>query len=80
MNRGFHCTTLVLSHERDKLHARTCTCIYHSVPGKAHGRLNVTCDFGPGLGSISIRLYKSCYSGPLKCSTWALARDTMVHT
>ena len=31
-----------------------------------------------------IRLYRSCYSGPLKCATWApiwewaLARDTMV--
>ena len=34
----------------------------------------------------SIRLYRSCYSDPLKCGTWmltrewALARDTMVCT
>ena len=39
------------------------------------GRLNITCDFGPH-GHLpsqnSIHLYRSCYSGPLKCGMWAL--------
>ena len=25
--------------------------------------------------SLAIRLYRSCYSGPLKCGTWALTRE-----
>ena len=53
-----------------------------------HGRLNITIvilgRMGAYLGSNSIRLYRRCYSAPLKCGTWALsqewalARDTMV--
>ena len=49
---------------------------YHSV--------HITCDFGPHDGRLltrdqnSISLYRSCYSGPLKCGTWVLARDTTV--
>ena len=35
----------------------------------AHGHLNITHNFGP------IRLYRSCYSGPLKFGTWALTQE-----
>ena len=57
-------------------------CMYRSVLGiSAHGRSNITCDFGlhgrlPRIKSHT--LYRSCYSGPLKCGTRVLARDTTV--
>ena len=58
----------------------------------AHGRLNITHDFGPhrhlpGIKISYILLYTgNCYSGLLKCGTWALTRewalawDTKVYT
>ena len=36
-------------------------------------KLNITRDFGPYGIKFHIRLYRSCYSGPLKCGTWAWA-------
>ena len=49
------------------------------VSARSHGRLNLTRDFGlhghlPGIKN-PICLYRSCYSGPSKCGTWALTRE-----
>ena len=59
--------------------------MYRSVPGKCPKH---TSQFWPARALTRdqnpIRLYRSCYKGPLKCGTWALtpewalARDTMV--
>ena len=55
---------------------------YRSVPGKRPWALKHNSRFWPAWALTqdqnSIRLYRSCYSDPLKCGTWALARDTMV--
>ena len=56
--------------------------IYRSVPGKRPWVLKHNSRFSPAWALTRdqnpIRLYRSCYSGPLKCGTWALARDTTV--
>ena len=51
----------------------------------AHGRLNITRNFGPHGCLPGIKIQdRSCYSGPLKCGIWvltqewALAQDTTV--
>ena len=53
--------------------------MYSSVPGKCSWALNIPRDFWPAWALTwdqnSIRLYTSCYSGPLKCGTWALTRE-----
>ena len=49
-----------------------------------HEPLNITHNFGlyerliPGIEISYIILYRSCYSGPFKCSTWALTWYTTV--
>ena len=63
---------------------------YHSVLGKHPWALKYNSRYWPAWALTQdqnpIRLYRSCYSGPLKCSAWALtrewalARDTMVIT
>ena len=41
----------------------------------AHGRLNITRDFGSHGCLPGIKIpYRSCYIGPLKCGTWVLTR------
>ena len=62
---------------------------YHSVPGKRPWALKHNSQFWSARALTwdqnSIRLYRSCYRGPLKCGTsvltreWVPARDTMVH-
>ena len=53
--------------------------IYRSVPGKHPWALKHTSRFWPAWvltrDIISICLYRSCYIDPLKCSTWAFARE-----
>ena len=53
--------------------------VYHSVPGKRSWALKHNLQFWPAWvltrDQNFIRLYRSCYSGPLKCSTWALTRE-----
>ena len=61
---------------------------YLSVPGKRPWALKHNSQFWPAWALTreqnSVHLYRSCYSGPLKYSTWvltrewALARDTTV--
>ena len=62
--------------------------LYRSIPGKHPWALKRNSWFWAAWALTrdqnSIRLYRSCYSGPLKCSTWVLtwewvlARDTTV--
>ena len=56
-------------------HLSLCT---HSVPGKRPWALKHNSRFWPTWvltqDQNPIHLYRSCYSGPLKCDTWALTR------
>ena len=56
--------------------------VYRSVPGKRPWALKHNLRFWTAWALTqdqnSICLYRSCYSGPLKCGTWALAQDTTV--
>ena len=54
--------------------------IYHSVPEALKPHLRFWPTWVLTREQNSIHLYRSCYSGPLKCGTWtwALTRDTTV--
>ena len=55
------------------------TYVYRSVPGKHPWALKHNSRFWTAWAltrdQTSICLYRSCYSGPFKCGTWALTRE-----
>ena len=64
-----------------KFHVVGCSTLrqYCSVPGKLSWMLKHISRFwlawAPTRDQNFIRLYRSCYSGPLKCGTWALTQE-----
>ena len=83
--------TLPLAHACGVIKLYIESCIYYIVPGKHPWVLKHNSQFWPAWALTRdqnpICLYKSCYSGPMKCGTWvlltwewALARDITMYT